>query len=73
MIAYLTLIRRLPHLPWSLAPRVDFFKELPVLESIHAGPVTVILMCDELLFPDEPLEWLLDEFFTLVEIYLTRP
>src|SRR5206468_12699572 len=60
--------RRLPYFPGRLAPRVQLFELLLVLERVHAAPVTLVLVGQQLLLCDQPLERLLDQLLARLDV-----
>src|SRR4051794_32206652 len=54
-------LRRFPDLPRRLAARVHVVEELLLLERVHAQEEAIVLVSDQLLLLDQPLERFLDE------------
>src|SRR5438128_524259 len=62
------LVPVFPQFPRGFAPRVQLLELLPVLEGIHASPVTIVLVGKQLFLGDQALEWFLDQLFTILHV-----
>src|SRR5579859_243406 len=58
----------IPNLPRGIPFGIEVIEVLFVLEGVHAGPEPIVLMRDQLLFRDETLKGLMNEFFTIFQI-----
>src|ERR1022692_3955104 len=65
---WLVLRRRLPHLPGSIPTRVEILQLLLFLERVHARPKPVVLVADEAVLSDQPLEGFYDQFFSVAKV-----
>src|SRR5262245_17436627 len=63
-----TALRLLPHLPGGVAPGVQVLELLLVLERVHAAPVALVLVTDQLLLVDEPAERLFHQFLPVPHV-----
>src|SRR5687768_14991572 len=58
----------LPDFPRGFAPIVQLVELLPVFERVHAGPVAVVWIGEQLFLGDQPLERLLDELLARLQV-----